>query len=129
MKKIIFLLFAFSFALSMEAQTFNFTGTDTVVNTATVNIDLKVNNSYESGVYQIVVTKLSGTVAGNAILQASVDGTNYVNIDTLATTNVATQTKIFTETLVKYPWYRVAYTGTGTMSAIINGVAHFKGRL
>jgi len=44
-------------------------------------------------------------------------------------TNVALQTEIFVETPVVYPWYRVTYTGTGTMAAIISGKAYFKGRL
>lgn len=122
------LLFCLAFTF-VNAQTVNFTGTDTVVNTGAVDINLRVTGGYESGAYQIVITKVSGTVAGNAILKGSVDGINFVNIDTLATTDVATQTKIFTEAMVKYPFYRVTYTGTGTMAAIIRGIAHFKGRL
>ena len=123
-----FILFIALFSIG-SSQTVNFTGSDTVVNSAAVNIDLKVTGGYNTGAYQVVITKVSGTVAGNAILKGSVDGTNYVNIDTLATTDVATQTKIFTETPVKYPFYRVTYTGTGTMAAIISGKAHFKGKL
>lgn len=131
MKKFIFslLVFSLAFVTAGTSQALRFTGSDTVVNSATVNIDLKVLGAYNSGAFQVVVTKVSGTVAGNAIFQGSVDGINYVNIDTLATTNVATQTKIFTDLPVKYPFYRVSYTGTGTMAAIISGRAYFKGSL
>lgn len=131
MKKFIFsiVMFCFAFIGSTTAQTVNFTGTDTVVNTGTKNISLSVSGAYNTGAFQVVITKIDGTVAGNAILQGSVNGTNFVNIDTLATSNVATQTKIFTENPVKYPFYRVSYTGSGTMRAIISGRAHFKGKL
>ena len=131
MKKYIFSLVIFCLALtaSIGQVSANFTGSDTVVNTATVDIGLTVSGAYNTGAFQVVVTKVSGTVAGNAILQGSVDGINYVNIDTLATSNVATQTKIFTESPVKYPFYKVSYTGSGTMAAIISSRAHFKGKL
>ena len=130
MKYIFSLMILFACLFTANAQiTANFTGSDTVVNTAAVDIDLKVTNGYNTGAMQVVITKVSGTVAGNAILKGSVDGINYVNLDTLATTNVDTQTKIFTENPVFYPWYKVTYTGTGTMAAIISGKAHFKGKL
>jgi len=131
MKKYIFslLVFCLAFVTVGNSQTMTFSGSDTVVNAATVNIALTVAPAYNSGAFQVVVTKVSGTVAGNAIFQGSVDGVNFVNIDTLTTSNVATQTKIFTQTPVLYPFYRVSYTGTGTMAAIISGRAHFKGRL
>jgi hypothetical protein len=130
MKKIFcILILAFSF-VAINAQTsVNFTGTDTVVNTGVESLNLKVSNAHSVGAFQIVVDKVSGTVAGNAIFQGSVDGVNFVNIDTLATTNVTKQTKIFIDAPVKYPFYRVTYTGTGTMAAIIRGQAHFKGKL
>lgn len=130
MKYIFSLLLVVSmFAVGNSQVSLTMNGSDTVVNTAQVDLTFSVSNAYNSGAYQIVVTKVSGTVDGNAILQGSVDNVNFVNIDTLATTNVATQTAIFTESPVKYPFYRVRYTGTGTMAAIISGRAHFKGKL
>ena len=114
--KYIFILMLFFASFAANAQiTANFTGGDTVVNTAAVNMDLRVTNAYNTAALQIVITKVGGTVAGNAILKGSVDGTNFVNIDTFATTNVALQTEIFPITPVYYPYYRVTYTGTGTM--------------
>ncbi len=127
--KYIFSLMILMFCLvTTEAQTFTFSGRDTVVNTGTKNLNLTVKGTNTTGLFQVVVTKISGTVAGNVIFQGSVDGTNFVNLDTLATTNVTTQTKVFSDIPVKYPFYRVTYTGSGTMSAILSGRAHLNGR-
>lgn len=126
--KYIFSLMILLLGLTTEAQTFTFAGRDTVVNAGTKTLNLAVKGTNTTGAFQVVVTKISGTVAGNVIFQGSVDGTNFINLDTLATTNVATQTEIFTDIPVKYPFYRMTYTGTGTMSAIISGRAHLNGR-
>ena len=127
--KYIFSLMILMFCLvTTEAQTFTFSGRDTVVNAGTKTLNLAVKGTNTTGAFQVVVTKISGTVAGNVIFQGSVDGTNFVNIDTLVATNVATQTKVFTDVPVKYPFYRITYTGTGTMSAILSARAHLNGR-
>lgn len=90
---------------------------DTVVNSATVNLGgLKVPNASSSVSIQVVNTKISGTVAGNSIFQASNDGTTWVNLDTLTNANVTTNSKIFVDAPAKYLWYRVTNTGTGTMA-------------
>jgi len=65
-----FLSLIFGFMLFMSVQTkaqviTSFTGSDTIVNTATVNCDLILRNAYTSGAFQVVNTKVSGTVAGN----------------------------------------------------------------
>lgn len=118
------MLFVFT---DSNAQTItSFTGSDTIANTATVNLDLIVRNFYETGVFQVTNTKLSGTAAGTTLFQGSVDGTNYISLDSLVNTNVTTNTKIFTDAPVRYPYYRLTTTGVGTMSVITVGKAHFK---
>ena len=115
------------FSVETKAQVItNFTGSDTIVNTATVNCGLIVRNYYETGVFQVTNTKLSGTVAGKTYFMGSVDGTNYVKLDSLTNTNQTTNTAVFTQSPPRYPYYRFSYTGTGTMSAIMVGKAHFK---
>ena len=126
-----FLSLIFGFMLFMTVQTkaqviTTFTGSDTIVNTATVNCDLILRNAYTSGAFQVVNTKVSGTVAGNTLFQGSVDGTNYVTLDTLVNTDQTTNTKIIVQTPPTYPYYRFKYTGSGTMSAIMVAKAHFK---
>jgi hypothetical protein len=93
---------------------------DTVTNTETEYLTLTVKNSYDVVTFQYVCNKLSGTVAGTATLQASLDGTNFIDLDTLTNTNVSTQTFFFDTDVSspnKYLYYRVKCTGVGTMAA------------
>ena len=100
---------------------------DTVVNTATVTLTSKrVPTTAGANVtVYIAVTKISGTVGGTITLMGSVDGTNFKAINT-----VDTQTALATITATDasntyhwrlngnpFPYYRVSWTGTGTMSA------------
>ena len=120
----LFMLFVFT---DSNAQTItSCTGSDTIANTATVNLLLTVRNFYETGAFQVTNTKLSGTAAGTTKFQGSVDGTNYVTIDTLLNLDQTTNTKIFTDVPTRYPYYRLTTTGVGTMSVITVGKAHFK---
>lgn len=130
MKRIIFsLIVLFAFAFSMNGQRIlrPLPLLDTVTNAGTSYHDITVSGSYNSGVIQYVGTEISGTTAGTAILYGSVDGTNYVSLlDTLAQTDVTTNTKIWTQTRPIYPYYRVLITGSGTMSQQTKCYAHFK---
>lgn len=101
---------------------------DTIANTATGYVGYTVNNYYETVAIQAVVTKLSGTAAGTVTLQGSLDGTNYVTVSssfatatTLTVTNVTTNSKLFVVTGSPYRYYRLSYTGSGTMSCKLNG--------
>lgn len=96
---------------------------DTITNTATGYVEVNITKSYETVSIQAVCTKISGTVAGNVLLQASNDGTNFVSVglDTLATTDVATQSHTFIVHGSPYKYYRLSWTGSGTMSATLKG--------
>ena len=128
MKHLILLIaLVFCFTIETKAQVItNFTGSDTIVNTATVNCGLIVRGFYETGVFQVTNTKVSGTAAGKTYFMGSVDGTNYVKLDSLTNVNVTTNTAVFTQSPPSYPYYRFSTTGTGTMSVITSGKAHFK---
>ncbi len=130
MKK--FLLIAISLlfiALGVNAQTSTMTGSaDTVVNTGTKACSLKVVNTYKQISIQAVVTKISGTVAGTVTLQGTVDGTNWVTVDTAAlvtdgaaTNTTGAQSKVWIINNAPYLWFRLSYTGSGTMSASLKG--------
>jgi hypothetical protein len=138
MKKIFILFTALLFCLSIvNAQTIQMTGTyttgDTVLNTATKACSLKLAKSYKQVSIQTVITKISGTVAGTVTLQGSVDGTNYVTVDSAAilsnhspfptytATNTATQSKVWIVNNSPYLWFKLSYTGSGTMSATLKG--------
>lgn len=111
---------------------------DTVTNTATNYVSLQVQNWYQTVSIQAVVTKISGTAAGTVTLQGSNDGTNYVTVNTaylntgapqyttgaaatLAVTNVTTTTGIWVVKGSPYEYYRLSYTGSGTMACKLQG--------
>ncbi len=113
---------------------------DTVANTATNTLVARMQQWAERITIQAVVTKISGTAAGTVTLQGSNDGTNFVTVNTgyltndvttapfttggtatLTVTNVTTTTKIFVVRGSPYEYYRLSYTGSGTMSCSLKG--------
>lgn len=92
---------------------------DTVVNTGaivTTPADGRVA-TWKTGITaQVVATKISGTVAGTLVLQGSMNGTNWTTIGSAASVTDATNTYTF-NTTVRWYYYRISWTGTGTMSA------------
>lgn len=123
MKKLFTLLAcALAFTCFGQATVTPMTGNgDTITNAGTDYVQLSPSQSYEQVSLQAVVTKISGTVGGTAITQWSNDGTNYINLDTLSLSNVTTNTAIFPKTYNPAYYYRIRFTGTGTMSAKIYG--------
>ena len=122
MKKFIALTLVCGIALSSMAQratTMPLVAGDTVVNTATVNKSFPVTSGYSAAGVQIVLTKISGTVAGTTKLQGSLNGSNWEDIGSAFThTDVASQAKLFTVTSgMPYTYLRTTSTGSGTMSA------------
>lgn len=90
---------------------------DTVSNTNTKSITARVSGYQDVIAIQPVLTKISGTTAGTVRLFGSVDGANYVRInttDSLVASNVASQSKIFLVTNHAYEFYRITYVGSGT---------------
>ena len=103
---------------------------DTVVNTATGYLQLRVpGNTSVSGetLIQATVTEISGTTGGTVSILGSLDGITFI---ALKLREVATAVNTWTPAdqgpaqtymwrLVGSPalYYRVSYTGTGTMSA------------
>lgn len=107
------MLVFFSMAQSAFRQTAS-NPTGTVTNTSVDTMTYALSASYSTISIQPVITKTSGTVAGTSILQLSVNGTNYINTDTLTNTNVATNSTIWNKfTTAKY--FRILTTGSGTM--------------
>ena len=113
---------------------------DTVTNAGSGYVGLQVKGWYHTVSIQAVATKISGTAGGTITLQGSLDGTNYVTVPTnylyavsgqqpyqvgsaatLTVTNVTTSTAIFTIIGSPFQYYRLSYTGTGTMSVRLQG--------
>lgn len=90
---------------------------DTVTNTGVkVTTPFRVANFHSGITAHVVVTKISGTVGGTLALQGSLDGTNWSTIGSAATPTDASANYPFNTTVAWY-YYRLSYTGTGTMSA------------
>lgn len=99
---------------------------DTVVNTATVTLtSAAISGPAQDVSVQIVCTEISGTTAGTITLLGSLDGTNFVAltdsttvpaITTKTATDVASQSFLWNIKGSPYRYYRVSWTGSGTMS-------------
>lgn len=101
---------------------------DTTTNSANSYVSLGVTNWYNTVTIQSVITKISGTVGGTCTLQGSIDGTNFVTVSSAyadvtsyTPTDQTTNSKLFIVTGSPYRYYRLSYTGTGTMSASHRG--------
>ncbi len=104
---------------------------DTIVNSATEACSLKIAQPYTTITVHAYIVELSGTTGGTLTLQGTIDGTQWITVDTSALineglsvytpTDVATQSKVWIMRDAPYLWLRLSYTGTGTMSAILNG--------
>jgi len=124
MRKIFAILFMSLIGFVANAQvpvTTMTNNTSAIVNTGTVSATKAVAKSYTVLTVQAVVTKVSGTLSSSAtaILYGSLDGVNYtaVGADTLRMANQTTNTKFWYIAPSKHYYYKVLYTGAGTMNA------------
>ena len=140
MKKLFVLLFALAVAVAAPAQSYvldmeNLLGTnltrDTVTNTGTgvLVTDRKIVGPGTVTIV-ILVTKVSGTVAGSIVLTGSIDGTNYVAVNTVGTQTAITAVTA-TDATARYEinlshspflYYKITHTGSGTMVSYLDAV-------
>ncbi len=132
MKKLLILTIAFMLSgVAANAQTYTMksvygNSTDSVTNAGNNYLKTTAVSGEGAITVQLVVTKLSGTAAGTAVIQGSLDGTNWVNInyatggqtgamnDTFALTDVTSQTYAWFLPASPYIYYRVYVVGSGT---------------
>lgn len=98
--------------------------TGAITNTSVDTMTYTLSKNYRLISIQPVVTKATGTMAGWAVLDYSVNGTNWVlGTDTLSLTDVTTNTAVWDKsTAARYFRIRVggATTVTGTAAAKIS---------
>lgn len=134
MKKLILIALVLIVGISAQAQLgtfYNPLGTnvasDTVVNTGTSYLStgsIKAAPATTTTIW-VAVTKLTGTVGGTISLQGSFNGTtwkalNTPNTVTALATITATDASNNYHWIISgspFPYYRVSWTGTGTMTA------------
>jgi len=94
---------------------------DTTTNADTNYVTIKSVGSNLKSI-QATVTKVSGTVGGTVILQGTVDGIGWVNVntDTLTLSDQATNSKVWLITSTSYNSYRVQYKTSGTQVSYLN---------
>lgn len=131
MKKLFTLIALCAVCFTTKAQTT--TGVDTMTNAQTLNITVPTNYfAGGDGVWtaSLVATKITGTTAGTARLQASVDGTNYQDVlatgqtyaDTFNLSNTAgAQVKNWYRQGMKIKSLRIQIATTGTQSTKVQG--------
>jgi hypothetical protein len=93
---------------------------DTVSNTGTETWTLKVPGYQKTVAVQFIATKINGTVGGTVTLQGSLNGSNWSAIpgqSTFTATDVASQNTLWKVDSSAFLYYRLSWTGTGTMSA------------
>lgn len=93
---------------------------DTVSNTGTETWTLRVPGFHKTVAVQFIATKISGTIAGSVTLQGSLNGTSWATVpgtSAFTATDVASQSAVFKLDNSGFSYYRISWTGTGTMSA------------
>ncbi len=129
MKKLLFVLLLFSISVASITPVASIAQVSlTVSHTPLTNGDTsyltyRIPSTYSSLAFSAVVTKTSGTVAGTAIPQASIDGVLYQDIskDTLTFSNKAINYKSWTFDKSYYLYYRVMVITTGSQVSVPTG--------
>lgn len=105
---------------------------DTVTNTGVKSMTSGVvKSSWHTVTVSVVLNKISGTGAGTAILNGSIDGVNYSPVAasqligaqtaSYTITNVANQSYNWVVAQSPFLYYQVTVTGSGTEVLAING--------
>ena len=94
---------------------------DTVDNTETHYASATVQSPAAGVALVVKVLKISGTVGGVISWQGSNDGTVYATIETDTASDASANYSYAVSGGAPYKYYRVSWTGTGTMSASISG--------
>lgn len=97
-----------------------------ITNTGIDTMTLIMPVSFTSVGVQPVISKASGTMAGTAYLYGSLDGVNYVLIDSLTLADASINTTIWTKANPVYNYWRVTVGGATTVLA--NATAIFVGK-
>lgn len=103
----------------------------TLTNSGTTYVTQTIDRLYEVCSFQVVCTKVSGTLNGYVSLQYSNDGTNYIEVDitdTLHISNQTTNTKVWVITHNKAAYYRLACVGRTTQSITVAGYFQAQGQ-
>jgi len=116
MKKFLLIAFTIATGFAASAQQAVTPSKATMTATDTGYIAIKVPGFMDVVTLQLNQTKTSGTMAGYATLEGSLDGVNYAVIskDTTVFANKAVNVASWSITPSSYSFYRIASYSTGT---------------
>jgi hypothetical protein len=117
MKRVILslgMLLGVTCAYAQPSYSVPFTGADTLTNTDTVVVNLALSSILDGVILQPVITRVSGTAAGKVVLTQSLNGVNYIRTDSVALTNIATNTFFISKSTPVATFYRIEFTSSGT---------------
>jgi hypothetical protein len=101
-------------ASAQTTQSVSFSGADTLTNADTIVKNITLSTTANGIILQPVVTRVSGTAAGKVVLLQSIDGTNFIRTDSIAFTNVVTNTAFITKSQPLAPYYQLQFISSGT---------------
>jgi adenylyl- and sulfurtransferase ThiI len=126
MKKLVYILLSAILLMATQSQAQVYSSTlaagDTVVDAGTAAKVINITGDYKGVVFNPIFTKISGTVAGTIKLQGSLDGSTYTDVasQTFTATNIATGQTLWYVAAPLARYYKITWTGTGTMSAVLS---------
>lgn len=102
--------------------------TDTLTNAATRNLSMKITGSNNVLTFQLNMTNISGTTAGTAFVQGSLDGVRFTTLKGTDTVTLSNSVLVKTWEVARsnYSFYQIHVIGTGTQSTQLKGYALFR---
>lgn len=110
----IVLLLVINFCYSQAAISIPFVGVDSLINADTVVKNITLSSSLNGVIFQPVITRASGTAAGKVVFAQSLDGVNYISTDSIALTNVVTNTAFLSKVTPVCTNWRITFISSGT---------------
>lgn len=131
MKKLFTLLVlvsAFAFTGATQVRALTKSATTLVAPTSATAATAVIGAYYGSISLTVHLVKNTGTLAGTAVVQVSLNGTDWSQVQSTTLTDVATTDITFKDVPAAYRYYRVLVTTTGTSNVTMSGSYEPKGR-
>lgn len=127
MKKSILSLLCGLFAVTAQAQLRSIPNVaDTAINADAVNLSFQSPGYADVTTVQLNIIKISGTVAGSAYVQGSLDNVNWFTVSDTLTLADATQVKIWALGTAQHLYYRVRVVTSGTQRSLPSAIVLFR---
>lgn len=109
-----------------NTSTTGVTGKDSLTNVDTVYSTWQGSNNISLVTLQLNIVSKSGTIAGKAYVQGSVDGVYWTNFDSTTFVAGSVYTAFFKYTSAPYVFYRLQSLSTGTQVSYVRAYGLFR---